>query len=132
MEWTTILTEIFKVCIIPLLGVLTAFIVAWIKSKINNVNAKTNNELLKSTLDTVETIVVNAVIATNQTYVDSLKEQNAFDVEAQQKAFQKTYDVVMASLTEDTKNGLMKLTTDLNLYITEMIEAKTKQLKKGE
>ena len=132
MEWATILTEIFKVCIIPLLGVLTAFIVGWIKSKINNVNAKTNNELLKSTLDTVETIVVNAVIATNQTYVDSLKEQNAFDLEAQKKAFQKTYDVVMASLTEDTKNGLTKLTTDLNLYITEMIEAKTKQLKKGE
>ena len=132
MEWTTILTEIFKVCVIPLLGILTAFVVAWIKSKINNINAKTNNELLKSTLDTVETIVINAVIATNQTYVDSLKEQNAFDVEAQQKAFQKTYDVVMASLTEDTKNGLMKLTTDLNLYITEMIEAKTKQLKKGE
>jgi hypothetical protein len=132
MEWSTILTEIFKVCIIPILGVLTAFIVAWIKSKINNVNAKTNNELLKSTLDTVEAIVVNAVIATNQTYVDSLKEQNAFDAEAQKKAFQKTYDVVMASLTEDTKNGLTKLTTDLNLYITEMIEAKTKQLKKGE
>lgn len=132
MEWTVILTEIFKVCIIPLLGVLTAFIVAWIKSKINNVNAKTDNELLKSTLDTVEAIVINAIIATNQTYVDSLKEQNAFDTEAQKKAFQKTYDVVMASLTEDTKNGLTKLTTDLNLYITEMIEAKIKQLKKGE
>ena len=48
MEWTTILTEIFKVCVIPLLGVLTAFVVAWIKSKINNINAKTNNELLRT------------------------------------------------------------------------------------
>lgn len=127
-----LLQQIFQVCVIPLLGVLTAFVVAWIKSKINNINAKTDNELLKSTLSTVETIVVNAVIATNQTYVDTLKGQNAFDAEAQKVAFQKTYDAVMASLTEDTKNGLMKLTTDLNLYITEMIEAKTKQVKKGE
>ena len=127
-----LLQQIFQVCVIPLLGVLTAFVVAWIKSKINNINAKTDNELLKSTLSTVETIVVNAVIATNQTYVDALKGQNAFDAEAQKIAFQKTYDAVMASLTEDTKNGLMKLTTDLNLYITEMIEAKTKQVKKGE
>ena len=127
-----LLQQIFQVCVIPLLGVFTAFVVALIKSKINNINAKTNNELLKSTLSTVETIVVNAVIATNQTYVDALKGQNAFDAEAQKIAFQKTYDAVMASLTEDTKNGLMKLTTDLNLYITEMIEAKTKQVKKGE
>ena len=127
-----LLQQIFQVCVIPLLGVLTAFVVALIKSKINNINAKTNNELLKSTLSTVETIVVNAVVATNQTYVDALKGQNAFDAEAQKVAFQKTYDAVMASLTEDTKNGLMKLTTDLNLYITEMIEAKTKQVKKGE
>lgn len=127
-----LLQQIFQVCVIPLLGVLTAFVVALIKSKINNINAKTSNELLKSTLSTVETIVVNAVIATNQTYVDALKGQNAFDAEAQKVAFQKTYDAVMASLTEDTKNGLMKLTTDLNLYITEMIEAKTKQVKKGE
>ena len=129
---TVLLQQIFQVCVIPLLGVLTAFVVAWIKSKINNINAKTDNELLKSTLSTVETIVVNAVIATNQTYVDALKDQNAFDAEAQKAAFQKTYDAVMNSLTEDTKNGLMKLTTDLNLYITEMIEAKTKQVKKGE
>ena len=129
---TVLLQQIFQVCVIPLLGVLTAFVVAWIKSKINNINAKTDNELLESTLSTVETIVVNAVIATNQTYVDALKDQNAFDAEAQKAAFQKTYDAVMNSLTEDTKNGLMKLTTDLNLYITEMIEAKTKQVKKGE
>lgn len=127
-----LLQQIFQVCVIPILGVLTAFVVAWIKSKINNTNAKTNNELLKSTLSTVETTVVNAVIATNQTYVDALKGQNAFDEEAQKIAFQKTYDAVMNSLTEDTKNGLMKLTTDLNLYITEMIEAKTKQVKKGQ
>ena len=126
-----LLEQIFQVCVIPLLGVLTAFVIAWIKSKISNINAKTNNELLQSTLSTVETIVVNAVVATNQTYVDALKEQNAFDEEAQKVAFQKTYDAVMASLTEDTKNGLMKLTADLDLYITEMIEAKTKE-RKGE
>ena len=128
----TLLQQIFQVCVIPLLGVLTAFVVAWIKSKINNINAKTNNELLKSALSAAETTVVNAVTATNQTYVDALKGQNAFDSEAQKVAFQKTYDAVMTSLTEDTKNGLMKLTTDLNLYITEMIEAKIKQVKKGE
>ena len=132
MNWTEILYDIFQVCIIPLLGVLTTYLVFFIKSKTSEIKAKTDDEFLKTCLSVLETTVINAVVATNQTYVDSLKEQNAFDLEAQKKAFQKTYDAVMASLTEDTKNGLTKLTTDLNLYITEMIEAKTKQLKKGE
>lgn len=132
MNWTEILSNIFQVCIIPLLGVLTTYLVFLIKSKTSEIKAKTDDDFLQTCLSVLETTVINAVVATNQTYVDSLKEQNAFDLEAQKKAFQKTYDAVMASLTEDTKNGLTKLTTDLNLYITEMIEAKTKQLKKGE
>ena len=132
MNWTEILSDIFQVCIIPLLGVLTTYLVFLIKSKTSEIKTKTDDEFLRTCLSVLETTVINAVIATNQTYVDSLKEQNAFDVEAQKKAFQKTYDAVMDSLTEDTKSGLTKLTTDLNLYITEMIEAKTKQLKKGE
>ena len=132
MNWTEILSNIFQVCIIPLLGVLTTYLVFFIKSKTSEVKAKTDDEFLRTCLSVLETTVINAVVATNQTYVDSLKEQNAFDLEAQKKAFQKTYDSVMASLTEDIKNGLTKLTTDLDLYVTEMIEAKTKQLKKEE
>lgn len=128
----TMLNEIFQVCVVPLLGVLTTFLVVWIKSKINEMKIRTNNEMLEAALSTLENTVVNAVIATNQTYVEALKGQNAFDTNAQKVAFDKTYDAVMASLTEDTKNGLMKLTNDLNSYITEMIEAKVNEQKKGE
>ena len=33
MEWSELLTDIFQVCIIPLLGVLTAFFVKWVNAK---------------------------------------------------------------------------------------------------
>ena len=74
---------------------------------------------------------MNAVIATNQTYVQALKDKNAFTEEAQKEAFQKTYDAVMNSLTEDTKKGLVTITNNLTEYITEMIEAQVNQ-QKGE
>lgn len=130
MDWTAYLNDIMQICVIPLLGVLTAFVVVWIKSKTKEIQAKTDNEFLQSCLTVLEETVVNAVVATNQTYVDALKKENAFTIEAQKEAFQKTYDAVIASLTEDTKKGLETITTDLTAYITEMIEARVNERKK--
>ena len=130
MDWTIYLNDIMQICVIPLLGVLTAFLVVWIKGKTKETQAKTDNEFLQSCLSVLETTVVNAVLATNQTYVEALKKENAFTLEAQEEAFKKTYDAVLASLTEDTKKGLATITTDLTAYITEMIEAKINEQKK--
>lgn len=125
----TIATEIFQVCIIPILGALAGFLINFINKKTNEVKAKTNNELVQKALTILETTVINAVQTTNQTYVDSLKKENIFDVNAQKKAFEETYNAVVNSLTEDTKKGLEQITNELPLYITQLIEAKVKELK---
>ena len=67
--------------------------------------------------------VISCVIATNQTYVDSLKEQGKFDAEAQKIAFQKTYDSVMQILTEDAVKYLNEVLGDLDKYVNTMIES---------
>ena len=131
MDWT-ILNEIFQICIIPLLGALSAYMIVLIKNKTKQVQEATDNEFLKSCLSILETTVINAVVATNQTYVEALKSKDAFDAEAQKEAFKKTYDAVIASLTEDTKNGLMTITNDLSAYVTELIEAQVNNQKKGD
>ena len=125
----TIATEIFQVCIIPILGALAGFLINFINKKTNEVKAKTNNELVQKALTILETTVINAVQTTNQTYVDSLKKENIFDVNAQKKAFEETYNAVVNSLTEDTKKGLEQITNELPQYITQLIEAKVKELK---
>lgn len=129
MDWNEILTILFKVCVIPLMGVVGTYVVALIKSKTAEIQKKTNNELLKQCIETLEMTVINAVIATNQTYVGALKGENAFTVDAQKEAFNKTYVAVMNSLTEDTKKGLEQVTADLTSYVTELIEAKVSELK---
>ena len=43
MNSITLLQQIFEVCIIPLLGVLTAFAVAYIKAKMNELSAAAGN-----------------------------------------------------------------------------------------
>ena len=75
-----------------------------------------------------ETITTN-VIAVNQTYVDALKEQNAFTKEAQEEAFRRVYEAVMTSLTEEAYLYLETIIGDLQDYITAEIEATVKEYK---
>lgn len=129
MEWALILNEIFQVCIIPLLGILTSFVIVFIKKKIDEVQTKTNNATAQRHLEILEEVIVNCVLATKQTYVDSLKDKNAFDAAAQKEAFGKTFDAVMATLTDETQKHLSTITSDLATFITEKIEAVVSQTK---
>ena len=126
MEWVLLLADIFEVCIIPLLGVLTAYLVAFIRNKSKELAIKTDNELGQKYITMLGETISACVIATNQTYVENLKKDQIFDVEAQKEAFQKTYDAVMAVLTEEAKEYLTTAYGDLNTYITNKIEAEVK------
>ena len=130
MDWLNLLADIFEVCIIPLLGVLTAYAVKYIQVKSAEITEKTDNALAdKYTVMLADTISA-CVLATNQTYVESLKKQGSFDAEAQKIAFNMTLDAVMSILSEDAKEYLSEAFGDLNSYITSQIEASVNVNKK--
>ena len=118
-----LLAQIFEVCIIPLLGVLTAFFVKWVNAKSAELIASRENETEQKYLDMLKDTITDCVIATSQTYVDSLKKQGAFDAEAQKVAFNMTFEAVFNLLTDEAKEYLNEAVGDLNLYITQKIEA---------
>ena len=123
MDYMALLQQIFEVCIIPLLGVLTAFIISFIKKKTTELAEKTDNELYQKYMEMLRDTVIDCVIATNQTYVEALKNQNAFDKEAQKKAFEMSYNAVLDILADDAKEYLETAVGDLQTYITKLIEA---------
>ena len=123
MDYMEMLQKIFEVCVIPLLGILTTYLVLFIKQKSKELQETTDNELYKKYIELLQDTIVRCVIATNQTYVEALKNKNAFDKEAQEHAFKMTYDAVMAILTDDAKVYLSNVFGDLETYITKLIEA---------
>lgn len=123
MEWLPLLYEILQVCIIPLLGILTAYIVKFINAKSAEIQHNVDNDMADKYIAMVTDTISACVIATNQTYVETLKKQNAFTAEAQKEAFQLTYNAVMAILTEDAKDYLAEIYGDVAAYITNKIEA---------
>lgn len=75
--------------------------------------------------------ITNAVIATNQTYVDNLKDKNAFDADAQKEAFEKTYEAIMKTLNAEAYKYLQEAYVDLETYIRTRIESEVKTQKKA-
>lgn len=123
MVVSELVATIFQVCIIPLLGVLTTFFVKWVNSKSAEISNKIDDETLNKYLNMLTETINTCVLATNQTYVESLKQQGKFDAEAQKEAFNLTCSAVMDILSEDAKEYLTSAIGDLQIYITKKIEA---------
>ena len=118
-----LLKQVFEVCIIPLLGVLTTWLITYIRAKKIESKERYNLDVISQTLDSLEKLVVDCVLATKQTYVDELKKTGKFDREAQLAAFEKTKNAVLDVLSDDTKALLDSAIGDLGIYITQLIEA---------
>lgn len=123
MDWMVMLYQIFELCVIPLLGVLTMYLVQFIRTKSQEIADKTDSELADKYIQMLTDTITTCVIATNQTYVEALKKQGKFDKEAQKVAFELTYNAVMAVLTDEAKHYLAAIYGDLTAYITTRIEA---------
>ena len=126
MNWMEMLSRIFELCVIPLIGILTSYLITFIRMKKQELVNKTEDEKAKKYLDMIGETIVDCVLATNQTYVDSLKAQGAFDVEAQKIAFQKTYDMVIKFLSNEAKEYIAEAYGDVTEYLTSKIEAQVK------
>ncbi len=122
-DWMTIVGDIFEVCIVPLLAVLTGYLVKYINAKSKQITDASENALVDKYVAMLADTITACVIATNQTYVEAMKKQNLFDADAQKAAFQMTYDSVMSVLTDEAKNYLTSVYGDLNAYIQQKIEA---------
>ena len=123
MDLVTIIPLVFQMCILPLLAILTKYIVSWIEIKIGELTEQKNDAQFTKYMTLLQDTVISCVIATNQTYVDTLKAQDKFDLEAQKVALQKTYDAVMAILTEDAIKYLNSVLGDFDAYVNTMIES---------
>jgi hypothetical protein len=111
------------------LGVLVGFLVNYLRAKTKDITTQNDNELLNKYIKMLSNTVIDCVVATNQTYVEALKQKGEFDADAQQYAFKMTYDAVIALLSEDAKDYLTNIYGDLSLYITNMIEAEVNRNK---
>ena len=124
-----LLFQIFELCIVPLLAVLTGYLVQWIRAKTAEATEKNQKDVFDKYIAMLGETIAKCVSATNQTYVDALKKAGSFDAEAQKHAFEMTLNAVMNVLGKDAIEYLTAIYGDLTGYLTTLIEAEVKAQK---
>lgn len=129
MNWNEIGNAVFQLVLIPLILLAAKYLKQWINLKIEDLKAQTNNDILGRYLDMLNQTIFDCVTETNQTYVEEMKDKNAFDMEAQKAAFKMTFDNVLKILGEDAIEYLKAAVGDLEALITSKIEAEVNMQK---
>ena len=129
MNWLDIINQLFQTLLPVAMAAISVTLIYYITNIVKSSKIKTDNELAIKYLDMLEDTITKAVLATTQTYVENMKNKNAFDKEAQKTAFDMTYNAVMKVLTDDVKVYLEQIVGDLDTYITAQIEATVKLAK---
>ena len=124
-----LLFQIFELCVVPILAVLTGYLVQWIKAKTAEATEKNQKDVFDKYITMLGETITKCVSATNQTYVDALKQAGSFDAEAQKHAFEMTLNAVMNVLGKDAIEYLTAIYGDLTGYLTTLIEAEVKAQK---
>ena len=108
--------------LIPLLITIITICICMMTSKIAKDAARTAPSKYSEIIYGLENIVNKAVITTNQTFVNELKKQGKFDKEAMQEAYRRTYESIVASLSQSFFEYLDEETIDIDVLLKNMIE----------
>lgn len=117
-----IISVVVTTILLPIISLLGAKFIGWLSTKIKN-------EKMSQMAQTATEIVVSAVKTVFQTYVDSLKKEGKFDKESQLTAFNKARNIVMAQMTNDVKQFVIKNYGDFDTWLSTQIEATIDSLK---
>ena len=108
--------------LIPLLVTIITICICMMTSKVAKDAARTAPSKYSEIIYGLENIVSKAVITTNQTFVNELKKQGKFDKEAMQEAYRRTYESIVASLSQSFFEYIDEETIDVDALLKNMIE----------
>lgn len=121
-----IIRTVVEALLIPIMTILSAYIVQLLKVKISTLSDTQFKNYLSSSLDELNQAINTAVGKVAQTYVDSLKKDGKFNTEEQKIALKAAYDTTLAILSNDTSEFLEKQLTKEGFQ--EMIISKIEEL----
>lgn len=121
------LQEVFKtvltILLTAFLSTLLIMLGQWVHKLFQVWKQKVNNEMLKSLIDKLDYVVQKCIDATNQTFVNDIKNGGKLTEEQKKEAFDKTFQDIMNMLTQDDLDKIAEQFGDVPTYIKNTIEA---------
>ena len=108
--------------LIPLLITIITICICTMTSKVAKSAAESAPSKYSGIIYALENIVNKAVITTNQTFVNELKKQGKFDKKAMEEAYNKTFNSIVASLSQSFFEYIDEEAVDIDALLKNMIE----------
>jgi hypothetical protein len=124
-----IMTMLPGVLVLIAILAISTFMCKYIYEKWNETKFGIKNEKAQKAIDTLMNAVYYAVTCVNQTMVDALKQECAFDAEAAKKAFSTARSTVLNMLSKEVIDIVMNTVGDFNTYLDTLIESTVKEQK---
>lgn len=126
------LNNIINMLLIPILPSLAILLGLYINKLIKK--AQEDLEVAQGTqmairLDEATQAVIDAIQNTTQTYVWYMKDNDAFDVQAQKEALRLTIETAKLLMSDIAKETITKVSGDVDVWVKTIIESKIAELK---
>lgn len=125
-EW---MEALLTVVILPLMALITKYIILLLKRKITQLEQSIGHELTRSYLSLAENAIESAVISVNQTFVDALKKEGAFDEKAMAQSFRMAKELAAGIIGDAVREGLQLVYEDVDAWLDSKIEFYVNRIK---
>ena len=117
-----IIVEIGTSVVCLMIATICFYVAKWFHVRCQELKTKTDSAALRCLLDKIDFIVQTCVEATNQTFVDDLKQDGSFNKDEQEQAFQNTFESIENMLTDEDKQQIIDSFGDLGTFLRNSVE----------
>lgn len=122
-------TELFNVLIEIAVVAMSTAITVLIRYGIAYLSANTKDRKVQLALQELQTVMIDGVQYTEQTFVAPMKENGKWDCDAQKAALQKAAEYVVQNLTKSAKKLVASDKDDLQTWVEQKIESYIRSMK---
>lgn len=131
MNLEEFLQTILFIVATAILPVVANYVSTYLKVKKEILLEDFDNVKLREYANDAVDCVLDAVVAVNQTFVDTLKQSGNFTPDAQKEAFKKAKIKAIELISEESKNAIAVLYSDFDKWLDNQIEVCVNQNKNG-
>ena len=126
-----LLTETIKDILLSACSIIVTGLLGWGVSVLTSwLNTKIKDKKLASYLTRITQITTDAVECVFQSFVETLKNNDKFDQNAQKEAKDKALEIINSQLTDELKDFIAENYGDIQKWLLNKIESVIYQLKK--
>ena len=123
------MNELLDTLIQIIMAVISAALVVLIRYGITYLSTRTKDDKIQLALQELQTVLIDGVQYTEQTFVAPMKENGEWDSDAQKAALQKAAEYVVQNLTKSTKKLVASDKDDLQTWVEQKVESYIRSLK---